>query len=65
MYTRGTNEGREVITEDNFGTNTKTLMHYSWLQHHKRRSRVWAGHTRTKQDAVGVRGDDAVGRCRD
>lgn len=65
MYTRGTNEGREVITEDNFGTNTKTSMHYSWLQHHKRRSRVWAGHTRTKQDAVGVRGDDAVGRCRD
>lgn len=54
MYPRLTDESREVNKEDNFGTNTRMTMHYSWLQHQKEGGECGPGAHR-KQDTVGVR----------
>lgn len=54
---RLTDEGREVNKTDNFGTNTRMMMHYSWLQHQKGGGECVPG-AHGKQDTVGVREDD-------
>lgn len=46
--------------KDNFGTNTRMTMHYSWLQHQKEGGECGPGAHR-EQDTVGVRGDDEGG----
>lgn len=46
--------------EDDFGTNTRAAMHYSWSQHQKAGGERRPGAHR-KEDAVGVRGGDAGG----
>lgn len=60
MYPRLIDESREVNKKDNFGTNTRMTMHYSWLQHQKGGGECGPGAHR-KQDTVGVREDDAEG----
>ena len=52
-------EGTDV-NKDNFGTNRRMTMHYSWLQHQKGGGECGPGAHR-KQDTVGVREDDAGG----